>query len=262
MTSPISSWFLLSFDGLRLVSCRPLKRAHIFRVVELAMAIGSTVTCPVRTHRWLVDRLNTEWHKPALLIYTAIVLAHWAEHLLQAIQVYVLGWPVAEARGLLGMPFPWLVKSEALHYAYALVMLAAFWVLRKGFVGRSYFWWMAAFWIQFWHHIEHALLQYQVIVGHNFFGSPAPISLIQTLGFLEGTPQTGFGGLLEGPPRHAFSALMLAVRRLEVHLFYNSLVTLPMVLAMYYHMFPSPAEESRMCCTCSWHKKRLAPAGA
>ena len=37
-------------------------------------------------------------------------------------------------------------------------MLIGIWVLRKGFTGRSHTWWMVAFWIQFWHHIEHLLL--------------------------------------------------------------------------------------------------------
>jgi hypothetical protein len=220
------------------------------------MSTASTaVSCPVTTKRTLMDKLNAEWHKPALQIFTAIILVHWAEHLVQSFQVYVLGWSLSDARGVLGMPFPWLVTSESLHYAYALVMLIAFWVLRKGFVGRSYTWWMIAFWIQFWHHIEHALLQYQVIVGHNFFGAPAPISMIQMLGFMEGTAPTGFNGLMFGPPKHPFSALMLAVRRVEVHMFYNTIVTFPMVVAMYYHMFPSPGEEAHMGCNCAWHNK-------
>ncbi len=108
-----------------------------------------------------------------------IVLAHWAEHLAQAAQVYILGWPVPEARGVLGLWFPWLVKSEALHYGYALIMLVGLRIFRKGFQGQSYKWWMIAFWIQFWHHIEHALLQGQAIVGQNFFDSPVPVSIVQ-----------------------------------------------------------------------------------
>src|SRR5687767_8227762 len=105
----------------------------------------------------VANRLNTTGHKPALWTFTAIVLAHWAEHLAQAVQVYLLGWPLPAARGVLGMPFPWLVKSEVLHYGYAIVMLAGIWLLREGFKGRAHKWWMLAFAIQFWHHIEHAL---------------------------------------------------------------------------------------------------------
>lgn len=207
------------------------------------------------TKRSFIDRLNAEWHKWALQSFAAIVLMHWAEHLFQAFQIYVLHWPLSEARGLLGLPFPWLVKSEAMHYAYAIIMLIAFWIYRKGFVGRSYYWWMAAFWIQFWHHIEHALLQGQVIAGANLVGAPAPISFIQLLGYLEGTPETGFGGLMGDAPGHVFSPLMLAVRRVEVHLFYNTIVFIPMVVAMYYHMFPSAGEEAHMQCTCAWNKR-------
>lgn len=223
-------------------------------------SLSTPVSCSIQPARGgLIDKLNTEWHKPALLIYAAIVLAHWAEHLVQAFQVYVLGWPLPEARGVLGMPFPWLVKTEFMHYLYAIVMLVAFWVLRKGFVGRSWTWWMIAFWIQFWHHIEHALLQGQVLFGANLLGAPAPISIIQMIGMLEGTASTGFNGLMTGPPVHAFTPLMMFVRRVEVHLFYNTIVFIPMVIAMYYHMFPSPGEEAHMKCGCAWHKRSPEP---
>ena len=129
-------------------------------------------------------KLNTTWHKPALQLFALVTLGHWGEHLAQTFEVYVLGWPLKESFGLVGMLFPWLVKTEAMHYAYAIVMLLGLWALRKGFTGRSYVWWMIAFWIQFWHHIEHALLQYQVIAGHNFLGAPGPISLIQMVGLI------------------------------------------------------------------------------
>ena len=69
------------------------------------------------------EKINREWHKPALQLFMFVVLAHWAEHLAQAFQVYVLNWPTPEARGVLGMWFPWLIKSELLHYLYAVVML-------------------------------------------------------------------------------------------------------------------------------------------
>jgi len=220
--------------------------------------IPTDLSCPVPPSSWwgrLSLKLNTTWHKYALWAFGIITLGHWAEHLAQAFQVYVLGWPLKESFGFTGMLYPPLVKSELMHYLYAIVMLVLLWVLRKGFTGRSYVWWMIAFWIQFWHHIEHALLQGQVIYGANFFGAPAPISIIQMIGFLEGPASTGFNGLMTGPPKHPFSALLLATRRLEVHLFYNTIVTIPMVVAMYYHMFPRPGEEAHMHCNCAWHRK-------
>src|SRR4030095_4476833 len=105
-----------------------------------------------------IERLNAKWHERALQIFTVIVLAHWAEHLAQAFQIYVLHWPVPESRGVLGLWYPWLVKSEVLHYGYALIMLVGLWMLRPGFVGKARTWWTVALVIQFLHHIEHPLL--------------------------------------------------------------------------------------------------------
>src|SRR5687768_12983340 len=101
--------------------------------------------------------LNGRWHKQALQIFLVIVLAHWVEHLLQAFQIFALGWPRPQAGGGLGLLFPWLVKSEALHYLYAIVMLVGLFILRPAFDGRARLWWDIALGIQFWHHFEHAL---------------------------------------------------------------------------------------------------------
>jgi hypothetical protein len=173
-----------------------------------------------------VGRLNGPRHELALRIFMAIVLAHWAEHLLQALQIYALGWPVPDSRGALGYLFPWLVTSEVMHYGYALVMLAGLWLLRSGFAGASdRRWWNVALAVQFFHHIEHALLQIQAIVGRNIFDQPVPTSIVQ-----------------------------LWVPRVELHLFYNTVVFIPMVIAMYHHMFP-PSANAAQKCTCAWHAR-------
>lgn len=197
--------------------------------------MSATVACELRdTQRpmsWM-DKINGPYHKEALYVYVVIVLAHWAEHLAQTAQIYLLGWSIPESRGVAGLWYPWLVKSEALHYMYAFVMLVAFWILRKGFTGRSHTWWMIAFWIQFWHHIEHALLQGQALFHHNLFGAPVPMSVAQSI-----------------------------IPRVELHLFYNTAVTIPMVIAMFYHMFPLPSEEAHQGCSCAWHPRpRTAPS--
>jgi hypothetical protein len=208
----------------------------------------------------LIHALNTRWHELALRVFVVIVLAHWAEHLVQVFQIYALGWRLPDARGVLGIPFPWLVKSEFMHYAYALVMLAGIWILRRGFTGRAATWWGIALGIQSWHHVEHALLQYQVIAGHNFFGAPAPISVIQMLGFLEGDAASGFQGLMAGPPVRPLSPLVFLVRRVEVHMIYNALVFAPMVAAMYLHLFPNAAERSGMRCACALDRHHGVPS--
>ncbi len=171
-----------------------------------------------------LGKLNGPWHKRALQAFMILVLAHWAEHLLQAYQAYVLKWPLHQARGVLGQAFPWLVHSEVLHYGYALIMLVGIRTLLPGFVGRARAWWLAALVIQFWHHIEHALLQGQVIAGRTLFGSPVPTSIVQ-----------------------------LWFPRLELHLLYNSLVFVPMIVAMYYHVFPSGRDAAGMRCGCALH---------
>jgi hypothetical protein len=187
---------------------------------------GVSLTAITHVRRPWLTVLNTTGHRTGLAIFLVIVLAHWAEHVVQAIQIWVLGWPVPESRGVLGGWFPWLVKSEALHYGYAIVMLIGLWIMRTGFVGRSSKWWMLAFWIQFWHHIEHALLQGQAIAGANLFDRPVPVSLVQ-----------------------------LWIPRVELHLFYNTIVFIPMVIAMFYHMFPLPGEAAHMGCSCAWHSR-------
>ena len=195
------------------------------------MASASAEVCSTSASTGVMERLNAQWHEPALRIFMVIVLAHWAEHLFQAFQIYVLGWPVPRALGALGLVYPWLVKSEVLHYAYAVVMLAGLWILRGGFTGvHDRRWWNIALWIQFFHHIEHALLQAQAIFGYNLFDRPVPTSLAQ-----------------------------LWIPRVELHLFYNTIVFVPMVVAMYYHMFPSSEEAPHQQCTCAWNT-RLASA--
>jgi hypothetical protein len=173
------------------------------------------------------DKLNSVWHERALQIFMAIVLAHWGEHLVQAYQIYVMNWPRPKAGGILGMWYPWLIKSETLHYGYAVVMLAGIWILRKGFTGRARTWWTIALVIQFWHHIEHFLLITQATIHHNFWGKPVPCSVLQ-----------------------------LFFPRVELHLFYNTIVFIPMVIGMYYHMFPPQGEEGLSVCSCEWDKNK------
>jgi hypothetical protein len=178
-----------------------------------------------------LESLNTRWHERALQGFMAIVLFHWAEHLIQAYQFWGLHWSRAKSMGLLGMYYPWLMKTETLHYGFALVMLIGLWVLRKGFTGKSHTWWMIAFWIQFWHHFEHFILFYQAQTHHYWFGGSVPTSVGQ-----------------------------IWIPRIELHLFYNAIVFIPMVVAMYYHMYPPAQEIAKPMCTCARHRTPIAVA--
>ena len=175
-------------------------------------------------------KLNTQWHKQALAVFLFIVLAHWGEHLVQAYQIWVLHWPRPKAGGILGLFYPWLIKTETLHYGYALVMLIGLILLRPGFTGTSRTWWNIALGIQIWHHFEHFLLISQAVAHHNLFGSPVPTSIIQ-----------------------------LWFPRVELHLFYNTIVFIPMVIAMYYHMFPPVGETSHAECACAVPSRAAKP---
>ncbi|MER5756930.1 hypothetical protein [Streptomyces sp. NPDC002088] len=155
-------------------------------------------------------------------MFLIIVLAHWAEHVAQAVQIYIWGWPVKQARGVLGIPFPWLVSSEWMHYGYALIMLVGFVLLRPGFTGTSRTWWNIALGVQIWHHLEHLLLLVQALTGAYLAGRAVPTSIVQ-----------------------------LVAPRVELHLFYNAVVTIPMLVAMILHSRPAKDAASAPRCTCA-----------
>jgi hypothetical protein len=191
-----------------------------------------SATLSARTPRSWVSALNGRYHRVALALFMVVVLAHWAEHIAQAIEVWALGWKVPASRGLLGLAFPWLVKSEWMHYGYALIMLGALWLLRHGFTGRARRWWNLALGIQFWHHFEHLLLLIQASAGVFFFGAKAPTSTLQ-----------------------------LFFPRVELHLFYNTIVTIPMVVAVLLHRRPNATERAEASCSCA-HPTAVRPMAA
>ena len=137
-----------------------------------------------------------------LQVFMAVVIAHWAEHLLQVFQIYALGWSPHAAGGMLGYLFPWLAHSEVLHFSYAVVMMIGLiWLRGEMCLGASG-WWTATTVIQAWHLFEHSLLQAQALT-HPFFDKAVPTSIVQ-----------------------------LWFPRVELHLFYNTIVTVPMAIAL------------------------------
>ncbi|HEX7132073.1 MAG TPA: hypothetical protein VF228_05825 [Iamia sp.] len=188
--------------------------------------------------RRLVALLNTRWHKRALWVFFGIVVAHWAEHLVQAFQIWVSDTPRPEARGVVGELFPVLISEEWLHYGYALVMLVGLFLLRPGMTGQARTWWTIALGLQFWHHIEHLLLFAQAATDTPYFGKDVPTSVVQ-----------------------------LVWPRAELHLFYNAVVFIPMAVAMYLHTVPPASERSEPpACGCRLEAidelSRLGPAPA
>lgn len=142
-------------------------------------------------------------HEMILKIFVVIMIVHWLEHIVQAYQVYVMGYERHHAMGLLGQFYPWLVHSEWMHFGYAVLTLLGLVTLRSGFSGPARTWWSAAMIIQVWHVFEHTLLFVQAQRGFTLWSAKEPTSVLQ-----------------------------LFWPRIELHLFYNSVVTLPIVIAM------------------------------
>jgi hypothetical protein len=186
------------------------------------MVTEGLVAAIANDNRRAVSWVNGAGHRLALGALMFIVLAHWAEHLTQAVQIWGLGRPPPQARGVLGQYFPWLVASETLHYGYAILMLIGLFALRNGFAGSARTWWTVALVIQFWHHIEHLLLLIQAQTHHYLFGAAVPTSILQQI-----------------------------YPRVELHLFYNTIVFVPMVIAMYVHLRPKDVELESVACTCA-----------
>jgi hypothetical protein len=153
-----------------------------------------------------LDDLNGSRHRLALNLFLFFVLAHWAEHAVQAIQVWALDTPRPKALGALGGVWPGLVRTESLHYFYAVGMVVGLVALRRGFRGPGRGWWTAALAIQIWHLVEHTFLLVQFLTGWHFLGRPVVTSFLQVF-----------------------------YPRMELHLFYNAVVTIPMVVAMVLH---------------------------
>jgi len=178
-----------------------------------------------------IDKLNGPWHERALWIYLLIVVIHWVEHLFQAAQIWILNLPRPEALGALGYLFPWLVKSEVMHFTYAVLMFGGLVLLRPGFHGTAKAWWTASAFIQGWHLIEHSVLQLQALAGTNLFGSPVPTSFLQTI-----------------------------VPRPELHLLYNLAVFVPMIVAVWLHTRPDQASVNE--CSCAHAPVQVGLTGA
>lgn len=146
---------------------------------------------------------NSRRDELILKIFAWMMVAHWVEHLVQAYQVWVLGYERHHAGGLLGQIFPWLVHSEWLHFGYAVLTFVGLLALYRAFSGAALAWWKTALAIQAWHLVEHTLLFVQAQGEFTLFGAKEPTSVLQVF-----------------------------FPRIELHLFYNSVVTVPIVIAM------------------------------
>lgn len=154
----------------------------------------------------LIWHVNSRKYSFYFLLFNLLVILHFSEHVAQMIQVYILHWDRSRALGILGMYYPYLIKSEFLHYGHALIMVVGLFMLKYSIVGEARKYWDIAYWLAFYHHIEHVQLLVQAILRSNWFGSSSPVTLVQYL---------------------------LGAQRIELHFFYNLMVLIPMIIALY-----------------------------
>ena len=173
------------------------------------------------TLRQLQSLLAGNGHFCAVVAFLVVDAVHLVEHGVQALQIFVLGWARPDARGVLGEWMPWLVTSEWMHYSFGLISLVAITLLRPAFMGRAATLWTVALVGQFWHHLEQFFLLFQKLTGEPWFGQSEPTSLLQLL-----------------------------IPRVELHLFYNAAVAVPLFIALAYHWFPSATEREEQDCDC------------
>lgn len=139
--------------------------------------------------------------------FLLIVYMHLFEHIAQMFQLYILHWERPKCLGLLGLIWPQLIHSEYLHYGHALFMLLGIYYLTKYMYTKTSLWWMSlTLLLAFYHHFEHLLLLVQSISHVYFFDKTVPTSIGQ-----------------------------LWFPRIELHMFYNLLVGIPMIIALYYN---------------------------
>jgi len=172
-------------------------------------ALSSWASCRAHLTDWR-GWLNGPGHTRALVVFLALVTAHMLEHVAQAIQVFVLGWPRPQALGLLGLVWPWLVQSEWLHFSDVLLTLVGLLVLRPGFHGEARRWWTAAIVVSVWHLFEHTVLLGQAVSGTTLWGAAQPTSVVQ-----------------------------LVVPRVELHLVYNGIVLAAILMALAHRQWGS-----------------------
>jgi len=115
-------------------------------------------------------------------LFAAVIVVqgiHVIEHVIQLVQVFVLGIPDEEALGILGYIFQFNGTEEWLHFAFNVTYLSVLLVLLgpvRGLVPSAVPRWAFAFFafgvaLEAWHNVEHAVIISNVIRNG---GCPCP----------------------------------------------------------------------------------------
>ena len=128
-------------------------------------------------------RGQTRLGRPAFVFMSAVVViqgGHVVEHIVQLVQVSLLGVPEQEALGLLGYVLQFNGTEEWLHLGYnSLYLLSLYalivplWRITPAVLPTSAFWFFlaASVWLETWHMVEHGVIISHVIANG---GCPCP----------------------------------------------------------------------------------------
>jgi hypothetical protein len=153
---------------------------------------------PVFT-RWTMLSYRTHLWLGFFFLLTTFQLSHFGEHIVQMVQIHVLGLQGADARGVFGV-----FDIEWVHFIWnSFVLLGVLLLLPRNRRNR---WLQATAVISAWHALEHSYI----------------LSVYLTTG-LSGTPGLlASGGLIGGG---------LPLERPDLHFLYNLVETAPLVVA-------------------------------
>lgn len=98
-----------------------------------------------------------------MISFVFVCIFHLAEHLAQLFQLFILHWNRPDCLGILGLLFPDLMRSQWLHWFYAVFMLSGL-IVWKRFFGKT------ALILQGLHSVEHTLmLSFGFSIGELWF---------------------------------------------------------------------------------------------
>lgn len=125
-----------------------------------------------------------------------IVYFHLFEHLTQMVQLHWLGWSRMDSLGILGLFYPFLVRSEILHYGFSLFMVI--FMIPLSYKNEYYY---TATILALLHHVEHFGLLMQYLFQDYWFNESRPMTFLEQF-----------------------------IPRIELHFIYNLIVLTPIII--------------------------------
>lgn len=187
----------------------------------------SETTAPLSPSRgWSISGGDMTWGGRLLAFYALVVLiqgVHVIEHIIQLVQVYLLGVPDERALGLLGVVFAIQGTEEWLHLVFNSAYLGGLVVIAVGLIrwrvartaipGAL----MIAFlffgvWLEGWHVLEHLVIISNVVANN---GCPCPGILDAQIGLSDTVLHFGYNSIAYAATALPFAYVIRFRRRMR-----------------------------------------------